>query len=84
METNKTVINMLIFHTFLCLILGFLAYWHNLNWGDLQIYLYKELDDLPSTHGFMVFIETFFSTFCLNSTLIPISLQLAIEVTKGF
>jgi hypothetical protein len=75
---------MLAFHILLCLILAFFSYWHNKNWGDLQMYLYNEGGDLPSKQGFMVFVETFFSVFCLNSTFIPISLQLAIEVAKGF
>jgi phospholipid-transporting ATPase len=32
----------------------------------------------------MIFIRTFFSVILLNSTFIPISLQVAIEIAKGF
>ena len=75
---------MLGFHLILCIIMSFCAYWNNRTKGDSMTYLYNPNNGLPSSNGWQILIESFFSTFMLNSTFIPISLQVAIEIAKSF
>ena len=49
-----------------------------------MIYLYNPNQGKPSSYAWTTFMESFFTTFMLNSTFIPISLQVAIEIAKSF
>ena len=75
---------MLVFHLILCVIMAFFAYWSSKKSGDSMIYLYNPSQGKPSSYAWTTFMESFFTTFMLNSTFIPISLQVAIEIAKSF
>ena len=69
---------MLTFHVMASLILAAFAIIWNLNFADGAYYLRKE----EIKYGFTFFAQTFFTTICLNSTFIPVSLLVAIEMVK--
>jgi len=82
-ENNNTVVAMLIFHVLTTCFLSFCAYLWN-DWYSVQAYYLREEDPgyLPKQVGVNLMISTFFTTLCLNSTFIPISLLVAIEMVK--
>jgi magnesium-transporting ATPase (P-type) len=83
LETNWIVIGMLIYTIIASLVLAWLSYRKNLNYGDAAYYLYNlATEGLPSKNGMKFFIVNFLSNICLNCTFIPISLIVAIECTK--
>jgi len=55
-----------------------------LNEGDYHFYLSSKPDNYMSKRGIIIVFETFFSVILLNSTVIPISLSIALEVAKIF
>ena len=82
-ENNSTVVNMLIFLIISSLIIsGCALVWEN-NQRTAAWYLNKP--DLPEWGTFEnveVFVLNLLTTICLNSTFIPISLIVALEVVK--
>jgi len=74
---------MLLFTVIASLVLAWLSYRQNLNYGDTAYYLYNiATEGYPSKNGLSIFIINFLSNICLNCTFIPISLIVAIECTK--
>ena len=83
LETNRIVIGMLVYTIIASLVLAWLSYRQNLNYGDTAYYLYNlATDGLPSKNSLRLFILNFLSNICLDCTFIPISLIVAIECTK--
>jgi len=87
-ECNKTVLRMFIFHVVASIALA----WSTIQWearnsestGSLirAYYLYHHNQSLENKPDFVTFIKSFLTILCLNSTFIPISLLVAIEVVK--
>ena len=74
---------MLIFHLVTTCLLSLCAYLWN-DWYSVES-VYLRADDpqyQPSQIGVNLMISTFFTTLCLNSTFIPISLLVAVEMVK--
>ena len=83
LETNRIVIGLLLYTIIASLVLAWLSYRQNLNYGDTAYYLYNiATEGYPSKNGLSLFIVNFLSNICLNCTFIPISLIVAIECTK--
>jgi len=67
LETNRIVIGMLVCTIIASLVLAWLSYRQNLNYGDTAYYLYNLANDgLPSKNGLRVFIINFLSNISLN------------------
>ena len=78
-ESNKTVVRMLCFHVLASTLLAAIATDWNAKQKERAYYLFADYQAKSSlTH----FILAFFGSLCLNSTFIPISLLVAIELVK--
>jgi magnesium-transporting ATPase (P-type) len=73
---------MLIFEFLACMGISVAAYYWSIIYADKATYLYNDKFGKPSDSGSLVIITNFFSAVCLNSTLIPISLIVSLEIAK--
>lgn len=78
--------SLLAFLVLLAAVMSVANYLFCLKEGDDHYYLLRSPDpeDKMSSEGFLLLVRTFFSVILLSSTVIPISLQIAIEIAKGF
>ena len=78
-ESNKTVVKMLCFHVLVSTIQAIVATNWNAEYKERALYLFT---DWQEESNFTSFVLAFFGSICLNSTFIPISLLVAIELVK--
>ena len=78
-ESNKTVVRMLCFHVLASILLAGIATDWNSKQKERANYLFTNYQVVNSL---TYFILAFFGILCLNSTFIPISLLVAIELVK--
>lgn len=83
-ETNKIVVRLLILHSLVSILLSWQSYRWDSTEGDGQYYLYKHNDPeaAPSRNLSADFALNFLSGFLINSTFVPISLIVTLELVK--
>ena len=83
-ETNKIVVRLLLLLTLVSVLLSWQSYRWDSTEGDGQYYLYGHTDpeDRPSQNLSANFFLNFLSGFLINSTFVPISLIVTLEVVK--
>jgi len=82
-ETNKTVVRLLILHTMISAVLAWQEYRWRTTMADSNYYLYNlQKEGKPSDDVFKQFIFSFGTSFLLNSTFIPISMIVSVEIVK--
>lgn len=83
-ETNKIVVRLLILHSLVSILLSWQSYRWDSTEGDGQYYLYKHNDPeaAPSRNLSADFLLNFLSGFLINSTFVPISLIVTLELVK--
>lgn len=79
-ENNRSVFRLLVLHTLISLVIAFLSTtWNSVNL-DQNYYLHSNGEG--SNTGVILYLQVFVLTICLNSTFIPVSIIVAIEVIK--
>jgi len=74
---------MLVFHVLMSFLLAILAmFWTDFNQEGAYYLRSTSQDYVAEDVGMSVLISTFLTTFCLNSTFIPVSLLVAIDIIK--